>query len=226
MLLKISSIFYTMILNSYIICCFIRKVEIINSQLNFLEICFFIMCIYSFIKKYDNFTISNPLIQNKKLYICHYTTQIIGIFLIKFITTFAQCKFFIGNEASIELKKLDIIFCSYYFIFCIEQLISTIFLFNLISFYRKSPFTNYFFIIFNLILFTYFLILELLNSSNYQYDIFKITIYEFLDELSDSFADQNKMKSILICLLDLVISITYSRIIYYFFDILAHRNIK
>ena len=105
-------------------------------------------------------------------------------------------------------------------------MISTIFLFNLISFYRKSPFTNYFFIIFNLILFTYFLILELLNSSNYQYDIFKITIYEFLDELSDSFADNNKMKSILICLLDLVISITYSRIIYYFFDILAHRNIK
>ena len=226
MLLKISSIFYTMILNSYIICCFIRKVEIINSQLNFLELCYLIMCISSFIAKYDNFTTSNPLIQNKKLYICHYATQIIGIFVIKFISTFFQCQFFIGNEVSIEEGKIGNIYCSYYFIFCIEQLISTIFLFNFISFYRKSPFTNYFFIFFNLLLFTYFLVLELLNSSNYQYDIFKITIYEFLDELSDSFADNNKMKSILICLLDLVISITYSRIIYYFFDILAHRNIK
>ena len=225
MLLKITSILYTMILNSYIICCFIRKVEIINSQLDFLEICFFIMCVSSFIVKYDNFTTSNPLIQNKKLYICHYSAQIIGIFLIKFISTYKQCKFFIGNETAIDLDKINIIYCSYYFIFCIEQLISTIFLFNLISFYRKSPFTNYFFIFFSLIIFTYFIVLELLNSSNFKYDIFKITVYEFLDELSDSFADQNKMKSILLCLLDLFISIIYSRIIYYFFDFLAHRNI-
>ena len=225
-LLKISSILYTMILNSYILCCFIRQNDIINNHLNFLEVCFFIMSVSAFIVRYDNFTVSNPLIQNKKLYNSHYAIQIIGIFIIKLISTYAQCRFFIGNEQSFGTDELDIIYCNYYFIFCIEQLISTIFLFNLISFYRKSPFTNYFFIFFNLLLFLYFIILQLLNSSNFKYDIFKITIYEFLDELVDSFADQNKMKSICFCLIDLFFSLMYSRIIYYIFDILAHHNNK
>jgi len=224
-LLKISSIFYTMTLNSYIICCFIRQVNILNQQLNFLEVCFLIMSVSAFIVRYDHFATSNPLIQNKKLYICHYAIQIIGIFLIKFISIYVQCIFFIGNRI-IDEKQIDIIYCSYYFIFCIEQLISTIFLFNLISFYRKNPFSNYFFIIFTLILSLYFLLLELLNSSNYKYDIFNITFYEFVDDLADSFADQNKLKSFLYCLIDLFGSIIYSRIIYYIFDFLAHRNIK
>ena len=224
-LLKISSIFYTMTLNSYIICCFIRQVDILNQQLNFLEVCFLIMSVSAFIVRYDHFATSNPLIQNKKLYICHYAIQIIGIFLIKFISIYVQCIFFIGNRI-IDEKQIDIIFCSYYFIFCIEQLISTIFLFNLISFYRKNPFSNYFFIIFTLILSLYFLLLELLNSSNYKYDIFNITFYEFVDDLADSFADQNKLKSFLYCLIDLFGSIIYSRIIYYIFDFLANRNIK
>ena len=207
MLLKISSVFYTMILNSYIFCCFIRQTEIISNQLNILEICFLIMSISAFTTKYDSFT---------KL----------GIFIIKFISIYVQCRFFIGNQYNLIEEQLDVIFCSYYFIFCIEQLISTIFLFNLISFYRKSPFTNYFFIIFNLILFLYFVILETLNSSNYKYDFFNITIYEYLEEFVDSFADRNKLKSLRACMLDLAISIIYSRIIYLIFDKLANRNSK
>ena len=226
MLLKLSSVFYTMILNSYILCCFIRQTEVITSQLNLLEICFLIMSISAFTVKYDSFTKSNPLIQNKKLYIYHYFFQIVGIFMAKFISIYVQCRFFIGNEYNLVEKELDIIFCSYYFIFCIEQLISTIFLFNLISFYRKSPFTNMFFIIFNLILFFYFVILETLNSSNFKLDPFHITIYEFLEEYIDSFADLNKLKSIRACMIDLAASIAYSRIIYLIFDKLANRNSK
>ena len=226
MLLKISSIFYTLILNSYIFCCFIRQTEVISDQLNLLEICFLIMSISAFTVKYDSFTKSNPLIQNKKLYFYHYLFQIVGIFIIKFISTYVQCRFFIGNQYNLKEEQIDIIFCSYYFIFCIEQLISTIFLFNLISFYRKNPFTNFFFIIFNLILFLYFVILETLNSSNFKYDIFNITIYEFLEEFVDSFADKNKLNSLRACMVDLAISIAYSRIIYLIFDKLANRNSK
>ena len=223
-LLKISSIFYTMTLNSYIICCFIRQVDIVNNQLNLLEFFFFIMSISAFTIKEDYFAKSNPLIQNKKLYISHYFFQIFGIFLIKFICIYGQCRFFIGNEYSIEKAKINIIYCSYYFIFCIEQLISTIFLFNLISFYRKNSFSNPFFILFNLMLFLYFIILETLNSSNFRYDFFNVTIYEFLEEIVDSFADQNKLKSLRICIIDLFFSITYSRIIYFIFDKLAQRK--
>ena len=226
MLLKLSSVFYTLTMNSYIFCCFIRQTEVISSQLNLLEICFLVMSISAFTVKYDSFTKSNPLIQNKKLYVYHYLFQIVGIFIIKFISIYVQCRFFIGNEYNLVLEELDIIFCSYYFIFCIEQLISTIFLFNLISFYRKNPFTNVFFIIFNLILFFYFVILETLNSSNFKLDPFNITIYEFLEEFVDSFADTNKLKSLRACMCDLVASIIYSRIIYLIFDKLANRNAK
>ena len=105
-------------------------------------------------------------------------------------------------------------------------MISTTFLFNLISFYRKSPFTNIFFIFFSLILFLYFVILETLNSSNFKYDIFNITIYEFLEDFVDSLADKNKLRSSRACITDLVASIIYSRIIYLIFDKLANRNNK
>jgi magnesium-transporting ATPase (P-type) len=226
MLLKISSVFYTMILNSYIFCCLIRQIEVIRSQLNLLEICFLIMSISAFTTKYDSSTNSNHLIQNKKLYVYHYLFQIVGIFIIKFISIYVQCKFFIGNQYRMKEEQIDIIYCSYYFIFCIEQLISTTFLFNLISFYRKSPFTNIFFIFFSLILFLYFVILETLNSSNFKYDIFNITIYEFLEDFVDSLADKNKLRSSRACITDLVASIIYSRIIYLIFDKLANRNYK
>jgi hypothetical protein len=184
------------------------------------------MSISAFTTKYDSSTNSNHLIQNKKLYVYHYLFQIVGIFIIKFISIYVQCKFFIGNQYRMKEEQIDIIYCSYYFIFCIEQLISTTFLFNLISFYRKSPFTNIFFIFFSLILFLYFVILETLNSSNFKYDIFNITIYEFLEDFVDSLADKNKLRSSRACIADLVISIIYSRIIYLIFDKLANRNYK
>ena len=225
LLLKISCAFYSMILNSYIICCFARQVEVLSKQLNLLEFCFLIMSISSFTAKYDHFINSNKLIQNKKLYICHYITQMIGIFIIKFITIYFECKFYIGNYVYIEQKKIDIIYCSYYFSFCIEQLISTIFAFNLISFYRKSSLTNIFLMIFCLMIFLYFIILTFLSSSNFKYDIFNITYFEFLEKDVDSFDDNNKLKSFIACITDLFACIIYSKIIYFIFDKLAnHRN--
>ena len=226
MLLKMTSVFYTMILNSYIMCCLIRHVKIINGQLNLLEICFFIMSISAFTVKYDTFTTSNTLIQNKKLYNMHYYIQIIGMFILKLISTYYQCSFFIGNDYGLDERTNDTIYCCFYFIFCIEQLLSTIFVSNLIYFYRKNSFTNTFFILFSLIVFLYFIILLTLNSSNFRYDIFNITIFEFLDELIDSFDDSNKLRSFYGCIGDLIASIFYSRIIYFIFYKISQRNYK
>ena len=84
LLLTITSFFYTLILNSYILCCFMMEVGVINGQLNFLEICFLILSISAFTVQYDNNTnSSNPLIQNRKLYLYHYTIQAIGMFSLK-----------------------------------------------------------------------------------------------------------------------------------------------
>ena len=226
LLLTISCGFYSMILNSYIICCFIRKTEVINFQLDFLELNFFIMSVTAYTVQYDNFKASNPLIQNKRLYNCHYIIQIVGIFIIKFLSIYIQCNYFIGNDYILTKKEVNTIFCSYYFIFCIEQLFSTFFIFNLIFFYRKNPFTNIFFIIFNLIQMFYCVILLTLNNSNFKYDIFNITHFEFIEDIIDSFDDNNKMNCVKYLLLDFVCSLVYSRIIYFIFDRLARRKVN
>ena len=224
LLLKISCGFYSMILNSYIICCFLREMTVINEQLDFLEINFFIMVVLAFTGQYDdNFEVTNPLIKNKYLYNCHYITQIVGMFLIKIFSIYLECSFFIGNY-NFDKSEVDIIFCSYYFIFCIEQLFSTIFLFNLISFYRKNPFTNIYLIIYSLIALFYCLLLLTLNSSNYKYDIFNITHFEYLDELIDSFDDRNKLSCFRILLLDFFCSLIFSRIIFLIFNKLAQNK--
>ena len=221
LLLKLSSVLYSMILNSYIICCFIRKTEVINVQLDFLEINFFIMSVTAYTVQYDNSKSSNPLIQNKRLFNCHYITQIIGIFIIKFISIYMQCNFFIGNDYSLTPEEVNRIFCSYYFIFCIEQLFSTVFIFNLIYFYRKSPFTNIFFIVINLLQLIYCIILLTLNNSNFKYDFFNITNFEFIEDIIDSFDDNNKMTCFKYLIIDFVCSLVYSRIIYFIFGRLA-----
>ena len=102
-----------------------------------------------------------------------------------------------------------------------EQLFSTFFIFNYIYFYRKHPLTNIFFVIFNLVLFIYFIILITLNSSNYKYDIFNITDFEFNESLVDTFDDENRIKCFRVCALDFGCSFIYSRIIYFIFNKLA-----
>ena len=221
LLLTITSFFYTLILNSYILCCFMMEVGVINGQLNFLEICFLILSISAFTVQYDNNTnSSNPLIQNRKLYLYHYAAQVIGMFALKLGSIYMLRKFYIDNLL-LDKKVVYRIFITYYFILCVEQLFSTFFIFNYIYFYRKHPLTNIFFVIFNLVLFIYFIILITLNSSNYKYDIFKITDFEFNDTLVDSFDDENRIKCFRVCALDFCCSFIYSRIIYFIFNKLA-----
>ena len=224
MLLRMSSVFFTIIINSYVMCCLIRHVRIIDGQLILLEISFFILAISAFSAKYDTFSQSNCLIQNEKLYKRHYYIQIIGILLIKFYGVYRTTKFYKGNDYKFEERKLDLIYCCFYFIFCVEQLMSTIFVCNIICFYRKSPFTNIFFVILNIILLLYFIILVTLSSSNYRCDIFNITVFEQLEELVDSFDDQNKLNCFWLCIIDLVASIFYSKLVFYIFNKLAQRS--
>ena len=134
---------------------------------------------------------------------------------------YQQCNYFIGNEQALTPEQVDQIFCSYYFIFCIEQLFSTVFLFNLIFFYRKNPFENTLFIIFNLLQLIYCVILITLNNSNFKWYFFNLTYFEFLEDLIDSFDDNNKINCIKYLTIDFFSSLIYSRIIYFIFDRLA-----
>ena len=105
-----------------------------------------------------------------------------------------------------------------------ELLFSSVFIFNLYSFYRKNIFENKFFIVFVLIFFLYLNILLTLNSSNYRLDIFNITYFEFLNELIDSYSDRNKIVIVQVFLIDFGCSFIYSIIIYYIYDEIAKIN--
>ena len=224
LLLKITSFFYSLILNSYILCCFMMEVGVINGQLNFLEICFLIFSLSAFTVQYDyNKSSSNPLIQNRKLYLYHYGFQATGMFMVKIGSIFLLRKSYIDNS-QLSKKVVYRLFITNYFILCVEQLFSTFFIFNYIYFYRKHPLTNVFFVFFNVIIFIYFIILITLNSSNYRYDLFDITDFEFNEELIDSFDDQNRLKCFRVCALDFCLSFVYSRIIFFIFGRLAKRK--
>ena len=220
MLLKISSIFYTLIINSYIICCFLRHTDVIINQLNFLEISFLIISISAFTGETDNNKKSNQLIRNKKLYVGHYIAQISGLFFCKFVTIYMHGKYFIGNE-ELDLRIIDKIYCSFYFILCIEQLFSTVYVLNLITFYRKDSLSNLFYNLSNLLLLIYFTILNILTSSNYKCDFLNITVFDYNENLIDSHGDNNRLNCLIICIIDFTITIIYSRVVYFVFDRLA-----
>ena len=225
LLLKITSVFYTLIINSYIVCYFYFKIDIVKGQINFLEICFLILSISAFTVQYDENVTSNRLIQNKKLYIYHYIFQIIGTFLIKLSVIYLLYILYTYNS-QLDKTTQHKIFCTYYFILCVEQLFSIFYVFNYISFYRKHPLKNTFFLIFNLLLIIYFVILITLNSSNYQMDFFHITIFEFNENSLDSFDDTNRLKCLGVCAIDFCCCFFFTKIIYYIFDLLAQKKSK
>ena len=197
------------------------EVGVIDGQLNFLEICFLILSISAFTVQYDSNTNStNPLIQNNKLYNCHYAAQVIGMFILKIGSIYLLRRFYVDNSL-LDKNFVYRLFITDYFILCVEQLFSTFFVFNYIYFYRKHPLSNIFFIVFNLVIFLYFMALITLNSSNYQMDVFNITDFEFNENLIDSFDDENRLKSFRVCALDFCCSFLFSRIVYFIFDKLA-----
>ena len=224
-LLKVSSYFCTMIINSYIFTCFINNNDVVIGQLNILELIYLLLSILTFTGDPDNNYTLNPLLKNNKLFNFHYYIQIVGIFLIKLVTIYFACDFYKKN-IELEDEKVDRIFISYYFILCIELIFSIVFSFNYISFSKKSIFSNTFFIIFILIMSVYFIDLICLNSSNFKKDILKITYFEDYKKLIDSFDDKNRINLFFVCILDYLFSFLFSRITYFIFFKLAQYKTK
>ena len=69
-LMKISCIIYTFIINSYITVCYIWEMDVIQGQLNLIEITSIFLSIAAFTSKVDNSEEHNAFIQKKTLYFC------------------------------------------------------------------------------------------------------------------------------------------------------------
>ena len=220
--LKISSIFCTMIIISYILCCFICHIDIMIGQLNLLEISLLIFSIGGFTSKHNTYLKKTPFVNNPKSFTKFYITLTIGLFLIKLVSIYLLCSNIYNIEVPIEqYAKSSNIFCTFYFLLCMELIFSSVFVYNYNSFNRRNLFENYFYLIFILIFFIYLFLLLTLNSSNYNTDIFQITYFEYSDYLVDSFSDRNKFITLCVSLFDFSLSFIYSRIIYYIFGKLS-----
>ena len=220
--LKISSIFCTMVIISYILCCFICHIDVMIGQLNVLETSLLIFSVGSFTSRNNNYLKKTPFTNSPKSFTRFYIILTIGLFLIKLVSIYLLCTNVINTEIPREeYEKNAKIFCTFYFLLCMEFIFSSIFVFNYNSFNRRNLFENYYYLIFILIFFLYLSILLTLNSSNYKTDVFHITLFEYSDDLLDSFSDRNKFVTFYVYLFDFSLSFFYSRIIYYIFDILA-----
>ena len=209
-----------MTLNSFILCCLIRNLDVLQGQLNFLEIEFLLLSIIAFTGESKDKIIVEPLAKNKKLLNIYYIINLIGILLMKLLTILLFSSLY-KSDFQLSIEKRDNIFVTYYFVLCIEFIICIVYSFNFISFYRKTPFSNTFLKVFTLLIISYIIILVSLNSSNFRYDFLQITIFEFSNNLIDSFGDKNRIWLILLCLFDFISSIFFISIIYFLFNKIA-----
>ena len=221
LLLEMSSFFCTLSINSYILCCFIRNMDVIKGQLNFLEASFLVLSLLAFSGKPNNNIIPEPLARNKTLSKYYYIILFIGLLFIKMGSIYVLCSLYRTDILLWNDGYIDEIFCTYYFLLIIEHLISAILFFNCISFYKRSPFTNFYFALFLLFLVLYYIILITLNSSNFKFDFIKITVFEYSGILLDSFSDKNRFYVLVSCLFDFVGSLIYLGIINFIFSRIA-----
>ena len=215
---KISTVFCTMVIISYILCCFISHIDVMIGQLNFLEISLLIFSIGSFTIKHRTNLKKTPFTNKPKLFTIFYIILTIGLFLIKLASIYFLCRNIINIEVPLEqYENTSKIFCTFYFVLCMELIFSSVFVYNYNSFNRRNVFENYVYLIFILIFFLYLALLLTLNSSNYKTDIFEITKFEYSEYLIDSFSDKNKLVTFGVSLFDFSLSFIYSRFIYYIF---------
>ena len=196
--------------------CFFWEIDIFQGQSNVIEISFIILSIAAFTSKIDIREEQYILIQKKNLYFCHYLCQVIGMIIFKLIGIYFHASTFNSNDF-IEENERGKIYCSFYFLFCLEQLFSTVYILNLIGFYRKSSYLNTIFIILFLIILAYFVCITSLTNSNYNVDVFSYLYFEHLENIVDAYDENNKINVYLICFIDFVASLIYSRVVYHVF---------
>ena len=223
--LKISSIFCTMVINSYILCCFICQIDAMIGQLNILELTLLIFSITAFTGKSNSYLKKTPFTNNIKLFVRFYVSQTIGLFIIKLASIYLLCINYLNPNLT-DGAENSRIFCTFYFILCLELIFSSIFVFNSNSFNRKNFFDNNVYIFYIFIFFIYVFSLITLNSSNFSLDLFNITHFEHNEELIDSSSDKNKLLVFNVFLIDFGVSFVYSRMIYYIFEKISKRRLK
>ena len=209
-ILESISFIYSIIVNLYVFASMARDSPINKIQLDFLEIEFLIVLIASLFSKPNNENIrviNNPLLLN-----IYYIIISLGILIIKP----ANIKFFNflhegDHTLTIPFRNQE--YLSFYFIICMEGIISTILALNLAPFYKRTTLENKFLIIVTLVYYIYMVLLLFLESSNISCDVLSITTFAYNEKLVDSFTDLNKKRAMIVVIFDLVSTILITLIL-------------
>ena len=222
LLLPVNAIFTLMWITLVILSdTFNSKVD--NIMLTLLSLTVFFLCILSFTLQPDYNIYFNYLTSNEKLIKRFNFFQFLGMYLIKLTFQLIGIYSFHYNE-NLELEKRNKVILTYIFILIWSQSITTIFVFNINTFYRKSILTNLPFLIIYTITIGYIIFLLTLNDIAIGNISSVFLTFELDKENVDIFDDTHKLYFLYIILGDSIISYAYIKILKKVFDKIANKQ--
>ena len=182
---------------------FLEK-QVDNTMLTLLNLTIFILCVSAFSIQPDYKINYNYLVSNEKL-IRHFKLfRFFGTLIIKIICQILFYFYFEYNETIDDDKNKEILL-SYIFIMTWSQSMSTVLVFNISSFYRKSILSNYIFLIIYVTIFTCIIYLLTLNDISLGKVNFIYIKFEFSIKNIDFFDDNHKIIVLYIILADIIL---------------------
>ena len=216
-LLEIVSFSCAVAVNFYLAGCLSKYLDIkgfLSNQLRFLDLENLILEMISFVGLPKE---KIQLIKNKKLLNIYYIVQLVVLLNFKLCSLILLQNLYTVDETLNEEESNEE-YINFVFLLCVEFIITSIFAFNNVSFYRKSPFSNIVLVIISLLILLYIILLICLNSSNYNSDVINLTKYSYSDNLIDSISDRNGLLLLLIICFDFIATFLFSTIIYNIFN--------
>ena len=222
LLILVTSIF-TLLSVTLIIFTYNLNTKITSKRYIFINFSVFLLSLSAFTVQ-PNYSISaNYLITNNKLFLIYSMVKLIGTIIIKYLAYFSLRKFYKKNDDN-TLQKNQEILTTYYFIFTWADLFSIIFAFNTQSFFREHIINNILFI-FLFFAHVIYLIMNLTLSdiSINNYSNYLLIDFENNKNEIDVFEDFNKIKILIILIIDFFVTYLYIKLITIFFEKYANK---
>ena len=179
-----------------------KKVD--NIMLTLLNLSIFILCVSAFTIKPDYKIYFNYLASNGKLLKYYKFIRFVGVLIIKIICQIVFYFTYDYNE-SIDMGENKEIILSYIFIMTWSQSMSSVLVFNISSFYRKSFLSNLIFLIIYILIFLYIIYLLTLNDVSLgKIKLINIS-FEFSNNNIDFFDDYHKLTVLYIISADIIL---------------------
>ena len=174
-----------------------------NVMLALLNLSIFTLCVSAFTIKPDYKINVNYLVSNDKLLKYFNLLRFLGVLLIKIFCQIIFYVYYNYNE-NIEDGENKEIILNYIFIMTWSQSMSSVLVFNISSFYRKSFLSNILFLIIYISFFSYIIYLLTLNDISIGKLLLINASYEFSNNNVDFFDDNHKLLVLLIVIADIV----------------------